>query len=125
MKITDACKERFLELFKENDVDTLIISTKEQSENGFVMDLDLGKKTDKDRIIDVNGINVSISEADEELFEDITFDVDGDKIAIIKDHCCCGGHCHDDDDDCCCCGEEEHECHCHDDGCSCGCHEDH
>ncbi len=112
MKITAECKERFLEIFKENNVDTIIISTQENSCHGFVMNLELGKKETLERVIDVDGINVSISQEDEELLNDLIFDIDGEQIAIIKENCdCCGEHkcnCHDD----CCCDHEDSECDC-------------
>lgn len=111
MKITDECKNKLNELLLKNEADTLILSTSDSNEKGFTMNLDLGKKANCPRVIQVNGINVAISEEDEKELEDIVFDFDGTQIVIEQEHHCCS--CHDE-----CCG-------CHEDGndCSCHCHE--
>lgn len=113
MKITEQCKQKFLEIFKENNVDTIVISTQENSCHGFVMNLELGKKETLERVIDIDGVNVSISNADEELLGDLIFDIEEEQIVILKEN----------NDSCDFCGE--HECHCHDDCCDehCCCHD--
>lgn len=113
MKITEQCKQKFFDIFKENNVDTIVISTKENSCHGFVMNLELGKKDTLERVIDIDGVNVSISNTDEELLDDLIFDIEGEQIVILKEN----------NDSCDCCGE--HECHCHDDCCDehCCCHD--
>lgn len=114
MKITDSCREVLFDLFSKNQADTLIISTKDNTEKGYTMNIDLGTKEMLGRVIQINGVNVSISEEDEEILHDIVFDFDGNQIVVIQEsHCChanggCG--CESDGD---CCGSDC-GCHCHD-----------
>ncbi len=111
MKITDECRNQLNELLSKNGADTLIIKTTDSTEKGFIMNLDLGKKENNSRVIQVNGINVAISEEDEDDLEDIVFDFDGEQIVIEQEHHCCSCQ-----EDCCGCHEQdgtECSCHCH------------
>lgn len=136
LTITDECKELFLGVLKDNEADVLTISLGEEKDGQVAVNLNVAKEGEAERIIEINGIKVGISEEDEHSMSDVVFDSDGDDILIgVRQHecgCghhhhhhedgeCCHGHHHEGEECChdhhreegeCCCGDDE-ECCCH------------
>lgn len=135
LTITDKCKELFIGVLKDNEADVLTISLGEEKDGQVAVNLNVAKEGEAERIIEINGIKVGISEEDEHSMSDVIFDSDGDDILIgVRQHeCGCGHHHHHEDGECChghhhegeeCCHDhhrEEGECCCGDDE-ECCCH---
>lgn len=129
MKITNECRDLLNEILKENGVDTLEISLEEAEDHSVAINMAVIDSKEATRIIEVNGIKVSIDEETENTLEGATFGANEGEITITLDHCCCGhdhgeheccheegeeheccGHHHEHEGNCCCEGEEEHCC---------------
>ena len=109
MIITNALKEKLLELFAKKDCEAIQVGLIERSCGGQSVDFSLVTLEDGDRIIEVNGIKVVISEEDEEAFEHLIFDYEDEGVVLsfeegYEPHHCCDDECCEDDD--CCCHHE-------------------
>ena len=113
MIITDAGKAIFLEAMNRvgKDICHMFLTHHDEGEVG--LSLALIDEKDADRIIEVNGLKINISEEDEKYLESATFDGEGTNLKVtmpMQGHGCgCGCHHHEGE----CCEGEDHECCCH------------
>ncbi|MCF0112826.1 MAG: hypothetical protein HUJ60_02495, partial [Bacilli bacterium] len=138
MVITEKGKTCILNVMAKLKKDALAIVLAED-EQGPLLDIAVIEKRDADRLIEVNGVSLAISEEDERSLENYVFDAEGEELHVYANHHCCGGHHHHEDG---CCGHHHHEegcgceqkgdekctcgdeCHCHDEEEHCCCGED-
>ncbi len=125
MKFTEAGKALFEKYLKENHLDIVAISIEESEDQGAAINVNLitEKEGEEQRVIDVDGIKVAISEEDEAGLEKAVFDVgrnEGEFVIDLPHHeegCCCS------DSDCGCgCDEADGGC-CGEHGCGCEKHQ--
>lgn len=125
MKFTEAGKALFEKYLKENHLDIVAISIEESEDQGAAINVNLitEKEGEGQRVIDVDGIKVAISEEDEAGLEKAVFDVGRNESEFVIDlphheeGCCCS------DSDCGCgCDEADGGC-CGEHGCGCEKHQ--
>lgn len=107
MQITESAKEIFLNAMQRLKMDAIHIELVTHHCGGKGLNLQLIKKEDASRLIEVNGLFVDISEEDEPYMDTIVFDGEGNSIKLLstaprKEGCGCGG-----DGDCSSCDDCE------------------
>lgn len=115
MKITPNCKALLATFMAENKADCFDIACTNDENGEANIEVDLIDSSRAKRLIEVDGVKVSISQEDEALLANVIFEEkDGDMYLTVEGGCCgCGGHHHHHHEgECCGCG---------DDGC---CHHD-
>ncbi|NMD38840.1 MAG: hypothetical protein GYA87_09210 [Christensenellaceae bacterium] len=91
MKITDEAKVIIENALKEQDTDSIRLSLKE-TETGTGLSLELIKKTDNDRVVDVNGVNVVMDIETEMNLLSIVFAENNGEL-VLQTESSCGGSC--------------------------------
>lgn len=121
MKITPNCKILLEAAMSERHANCFDIRCVDDDNGEASIEVDLIDAANANRVIDVDGVKVSISIEDEQALSNVIFsEKDGGMyLAVEGDECgCgCGGH-HHHEGECCGCGEEG--CGCGEEGCSCG-----
>ena len=96
MKITNKAKKILEEILAQNKMDTLVIAIAKSGCCGGSINLDLAEAKDCQNVKQVNGLNISMSAADEKDLDGVTFDTEGENIVIKNAKsfgcgCCSGG----------------------------------
>ncbi len=130
MKFTDAAKQTFQNLLKENQLDVVFIELVWNEDESCQIHLEALKNEDVKelRVTNIDGLNVAITEADENALDGVIFNAENGEIIIEVPHHhhedgkCCHHHHHGEGE---CCHHHHHEegecCHHHDED-DCCCH---
>lgn len=121
MTITAAGKAIFLSAMERTGKPVCNIFLTDQGEGEAGLNLALIPEAEAKRVIEINGLKIDISEADEAALEEAVFDGEGEnlKVTLPRRGCGCGCGCHHHDEGECCCDDDcdcGGDCHCEGEG---------